>query len=51
MQMLSLIFPNLSMYSTGKAPLHNAAVNGRTETALILLQEGADPNIQSNSGM
>ena len=51
MQMLSLIIPNLAMYSPGWTPLHYAAEYGRTETAKALLEGGANPNIHTEYGM
>ena len=51
MQMLPLIIPNLAMYSPGWSPLHYAAERGRTELVKLLLEGGANPNIQNKWGM
>ena len=39
------------MYSPGWTPLHVAARYGRTEKVKLLLEGGANPNIQNNGGM
>ena len=51
MHLLFLIIPNLAMYSPGWAPLHWAAGRGRTEMVKLLLEGGANPNIQDEDGM
>ena len=38
------------MYSPGATPLHWAAVNGYTEMVKVLLEGGANPNIQNDGG-
>jgi ankyrin repeat protein len=35
----------------GLAPLHNAAMNGSTGVARVLIEAGADPNILDDDGM
>ena len=51
MQMLILIIPIVAMYSPGEAPLHYAAANESTEMVKLLLEGGANPNIQNKWGM